>query len=90
MALPPKSLPTPVLHDRNSFPSMPIGHSMQMKEIHKSMNHLLSGVNYQEHKWLIYGNLNVIRGLQGGSTEYSCFLCLWDSQADDQHYASGH
>ena len=24
--------------------------------------------------------------LQGGYTEYSCFLCLWDSTATDQHY----
>ena len=25
-------------------------------------------------------------GLQGGYTKYPCFLCLWDSRADDQHY----
>ena len=23
---------------------------------------------------------------QGDYTKYSCFLCLWDSRADDQHY----
>ena len=24
--------------------------------------------------------------LQGGYTKHSCFLCLWDSRADEQHY----
>ena len=25
-------------------------------------------------------------GLQGGYTKHSCFLCLWDSRAAEQHY----
>ena len=25
-------------------------------------------------------------GLQGGYTKYSCFLFLWDSKADNQHF----
>lgn len=25
-------------------------------------------------------------GLQGGHTNYPCFLCMWDSRADKQHY----
>ena len=25
-------------------------------------------------------------GQQGGYTKFPCFLCLWDSRADDQHY----
>ncbi|KAF2354289.1 hypothetical protein FHG87_014956 [Trinorchestia longiramus] len=29
-----------------------------------------------------------ILGLQGGYTKYPCFLCSWDSAADDQHYVS--
>ena len=24
-------------------------------------------------------------GLQGGYTKHSCFLCLWNSRADEQH-----
>ena len=30
--------------------------------------------------------LAFLLGLQGGYTEYSCFLCLWDSRADHEHY----
>ena len=25
-------------------------------------------------------------GLQGGHTKYSCFLCLWNNRADEQHH----
>ena len=53
------------------------------------MDHLLSTVNYQEHEWLICRDLKVIGlvlELQGGHTKYLCFLCLWDSQVDNQHY----
>ena len=31
-------------------------------------------------------DLDDLLGLQGGYTTYSCFLCLWDSRADDQHF----
>ena len=44
-------------HNGNSFSSIPIEHSVQMKETHSSMDHLQSAINYQEHKWLIYGDL---------------------------------
>ena len=60
-----------------------------MKESHKSMERLLSSLHYQEHKRLLCQDLEVVRlilGLQGGYTKYPCFLCLWDSRADDQHY----
>ena len=28
----------------------------------------------------------LVLGLQGGYTKYPCFLCMWDSRADEQHY----
>ena len=63
------------------FASIPIGHSVQMKETHDSMYQLLSALNYHDHGWLICGDLKVVGlviGLQGGYTKYPCFLCLWD------------
>ncbi|KAF2366395.1 hypothetical protein FHG87_002845 [Trinorchestia longiramus] len=60
-----------------------------MKESHKSMERLLSALNYQKQKWLICGDLKaigLIQRLQGGYTKNLCSLCLWDSRADDQHY----
>ena len=74
-------------HNWNSFSTIPNGHTVQMKETHNSMDHLLYAVNYQEHKWLVCGDLKVlglVLGLQ--DTKYPCFLCLWDSWADDQDY----
>ena len=60
-----------------------------MKETHDSMDQLLSALNYHDHGWLICGDLKVVGlvlELQGGYTKYPCFLCLWDSRADDQRY----
>ena len=40
-------------------------------------------------KWLISGDLKVIAlllGQQCGYTKNPCFLCLWDSRADEQHF----
>ena len=84
-----RSLKAVLLYQWNIFSSIPIGHSEQIKETHNSMDYLLSAVYYHEHKWLICGELKrvgLILGLQGGYTKFPCFLCLWDSQADDQHY----
>ena len=55
-----RSLKAVLLHNGNSFSYIPLGHSVQMKETHNSMDHLLSAVNYQEHEWLICGDLKVL------------------------------
>ena len=60
-----RSLNAVLLYHGNSFSSIPIEHSVQMKETHNTMNHLLSAVNYQEHKWLICGDIKVVRLVLG-------------------------
>ena len=53
------------------------------------MDHLLSTVNYQEHKRLICRDLKVfgfVLGFQGEYTKYPCLLCLRERRTDDQHY----
>ena len=85
-----RSLKVVLFHNGNYYFSIPIGHSVQMKETHDSMDQLLSALNYHDHGWLICGDLKVVGsvlGLYGGYTKYPCFLCLWDSRDDDQHYA---
>ena len=57
-----------------------------MKETHNSMDHLLSAINYQEHKCGDLKAVELVIWFQNGCTKYPCFLCLGDSQADDQHY----
>ena len=84
-----RSLEAVLLHNQNSFSFILIESSVQMKETHNSRDHSLSAVNYQEHKWLIRGDLKVtefVLGLHDGYTMYPYFLCLLDSRADDPHY----
>jgi hypothetical protein len=60
-----------------------------MKETYENMKILLDSIKYDQHNWLICGDLKVIAlllGLEGGYTKYPCFLCLWDSRADALHY----
>ena len=42
-----RSLQLVLLHNGNSLSSIPIMHSVQMRETHNSLDHLLSAVNYQ-------------------------------------------
>ena len=84
-----RSLKAVFLNKRHKFSSIPVGHSVEMKESHKSKDLLLSALKYQKHKSLICGDLKVvgiILGFQGGYTKHPCFLCLWDSLANGQHY----
>ena len=83
-----RSLKVVLLHDGNIFSSILVGHSVQMKN-NNSIDHLLSAVNYQDHKWLISGDLKVVGwvlGFQGEYTKYPCFLCFWASWANKLHY----
>ena len=62
---------------------------MQMPETYENMRLLLATIKYEEHDWLICGNLKVIAillGMQAGYTKFPRFLCLWDSLTDDEYY----
>lgn len=85
-----RSLKAVLLHNGNSKPSLPIGHSVHLKESYDNMKTLLESLAYNTHQWNICGDLKVIgmlMGMQGGFTKYCCFLCLWDSRSTDEHYA---
>ena len=84
-----RSLKAVLLHNGNKFSSIPVGHSVAMNQSHRITERVLSVLTYEEHQWLICGNLKVvglILGLQSGHTKYLCFMCLWDRQADTQNY----
>ena len=69
-----KALP---LHDGNTLPAIPIGHS-----VHNNMKILMEAINYDKFKWQICGDLKVIAlllGLQQGFTKI-LLLCLWMGQ----------
>ena len=60
-----------------------------MKEGRESVKILLELIQYNDHNWDVYEDFKMIAfllGLQEGYTKHSCFLCLWNSRADKQHY----
>jgi hypothetical protein len=83
------SLKAVLLFNNNSKPSVPIAHAVEEKETHETMRTLLTLIKYEEHKWAICSDLKVVAllmGMQCGYTRHSCFLCLWNSRDDAQHY----
>ena len=78
-----------LLNNGNKYPSIPIAHSVHLKESYDNMELLSEAIKYSEYQWSLCGDLKVIgllMGMQAGFTKYCCFLCLWDSRAVSQHY----
>jgi hypothetical protein len=83
------SLKAVLLHNGNTIPSIPVGHSMHNKESYENMKILMEAINYDKFKWQICGDLKVIAlllGLQKRFIKYCCFICEWDSRARSLHY----
>ncbi|GBN97125.1 hypothetical protein AVEN_75177-1 [Araneus ventricosus] len=79
---------TVLLHNGNSFASLPFRHSVHL-ENYNDLSMILEKINYQENRWIVCGDfkrLIMLLGQQAGCTKYPCFLCLWDSRARDLHW----
>jgi hypothetical protein len=84
------SLKAVLLHDGNTLPSIPVGHSVHKNELYGNMKILMEAINYDKFKWQICCDLKVITlllGLQQGFTKYCCFICEWDSRAPSLRYS---
>ena len=78
-----------LLHNASTYAGVPIGHSVTLKESYSTIQMVLQKLYYNEHKWAICVDskmVNILLGQQAGYVKYLCFLCLWDSRADDQHW----
>jgi len=78
-----------MLHNANTYAGVPIDHSVTLKERYSTVEMVLQKLCYNEYKWLICVDLNMVNHLlaqQGGYVRYPCFLCLWDSRAADQRW----
>ena len=87
------SLKAVLLHNGNTLPSIPVGHSVHKKESHENMKIMMEAINYDKFKWQICGDLRVkvialLLGLQQGFTKYCCYICEWDSRALSLHYSA--
>jgi hypothetical protein len=84
-----RSLKAVLLHNGNQYPSLPVAHSVHLKEDYTSVKMLLSALKYNDHGWEVIGDFKMVSflmGLQGGFTKFPCFLCLWDSRDTEAHY----
>jgi hypothetical protein len=54
------SLKAVFLHNGNTLPSIPVGHSVHKNESHENMKILMEAVNYDKLKWQICCDLKVI------------------------------
>lgn len=84
-----RSLKAVLLHNGNNYPSLPMAHSVHLKEDYTSVKMLLSALKYDDYGWEVIGDFKIVSflmGLQGGFTKFPCFLCLWDSRDTKAHY----
>ncbi|XP_061430119.1 uncharacterized protein LOC133356558 [Lethenteron reissneri] len=84
-----RSLKAVLLHNGNKYPSLPLAHSVHLKEDYSSIKTLLDALKYDENSWEVIGDFKMVAflmGLQGGFTKFLCFLCLWDSRDTKAHY----
>ena len=78
-----------LLHNGNKLPSIPVAHSVILKETYENLEFILKSINYVDHNWLICCDLKVVallNGLQLGYTKFMCFLCEWNSRSRAEHY----
>ena len=54
-----------LLHNGNTLPSIPVGHSVYNKESYDTMKILMEVINYGKFKWQICGDLKAIALLLG-------------------------
>nr|XP_047125236.1 uncharacterized protein LOC124807409 [Hydra vulgaris] len=84
-----RSLKCVLLHNSNSYASIPILHSTKLKEEYENIRMMLQKLRYNEHQWSICVDLKMVNfflGQQSGYTKYPCFICLWDSRAKEDHW----
>lgn len=84
-----RSLKAVLLYNGNTYASLPIAHSVYLKESYEHLATILKKINYEQHKWLVCGDFKIISillGQQSGNTKYPCFLCEWDSRNRSEHY----
>ena len=50
-----------LFHNKNVYSSIPVAHSVNMKEAYCSVEFLLQKLQYNEHLWQIFGDLKMNR-----------------------------
>lgn len=77
-----------LLHNGSQLPYVPLAYATDMRETYETMGTILRAINYAKYQWKIVSDLKVLTilfGMQGGYTKHPCYLCGWDSRAQN-HY----
>jgi hypothetical protein len=53
------------LHNGSKYASVPVGHSVHLKESYENLALVLTKLNYKDHGWMILGDLKVLSMLLG-------------------------
>ena len=64
-----------LLHNGNRYISIPVGHSVHLKETHENMKILITEIKYFDHNWLICGDLKVLCVLLGQLSIPAFYFC---------------
>lgn len=84
------SLKAVLLFFDNSKMTVPLAMGTDTNESHEKMQLILNTIKYEDHQWMICADLkivNLLTGLKGGWSKYSCFLCEWDTRwVGKNHY----
>ena len=78
-----RSLKCVLLHNTNEYASIPLGHSVTLKEKCEPVKQVLECIKYNQHNWKICVDLkmvNFLLGQQSGYTKHPCFLCMRNSR----------
>ncbi|XP_063219615.1 uncharacterized protein LOC134529442 [Bacillus rossius redtenbacheri] len=84
-----RSLKCVILHNGNIYGAVSIGHSVHVREEYNDVKSMISLLNYHDHNWIICVDLkmvNFLLGQQKGFTKYPCYLCMWDSRAQEKQW----
>src|SRR6218665_1924930 len=77
-----RSLKAVLLHNGNNYPTLPMAHSVYLKEHYTIVKMLLSALKYVDYGWEVtedFKMVSFLMSLQGGFTKFPCFLSLKNS-----------
>lgn len=83
------SIKAVLLFNGNTKPSVPVAYAVGLKEEFEVLGKMLTLIQYHRFNFKIVADYKVIAilmGLQSGYTAHNCYLCLWHSRKDNEHF----
>ncbi|GBL70619.1 hypothetical protein AVEN_141548-1 [Araneus ventricosus] len=75
-------------HNGIKYASVPLGHSVYLKECYENLVIILTKLKYKDSGWTICRDLKMLStllGQQARYTKYPCFLCEWNCRDKKNH-----